>query len=267
MRQQVTRQEIRRDDRREKNREIDRELGRDVRREPGLEEDRSRRRSKRKRRSSRRSEEGSLAVLTLIWLIVLLIFIGIGVGIGWFIWGRPQTGKGIDLKSVEAPSWVEQDFIRKNIYSRPAVSLKEVNGIVIHYVANPGSTAKQNRDYFDNLADQKDNGTSASAHFIVGLEGEVIQAIPVSEMAYASNNRNSDTIAIESCHPDETGKYEPATYDSMVKLTAWLCRELELNPQKDIIRHYDINGKACPKYFVDHEEAWKQFLKDVESEM
>ena len=138
---------------------------------------------------------------------------------------------------------------------------------MIHYVANPGSTAKQNRDYFDGLADQKENGTSASAHFIVGLEGEVIQAIPISEMAYASNNRNSDTIAIESCHPDETGKYNPQTYDSMVKLTAWLCSELELNPKKDIIRHYDINGKNCPKYFVEDEDAWKQFLNDVEDAM
>ena len=50
----------------------------------------------------------------------------------------------------------------------------------------------------------------------------------------------------------------------MVKLTAWLCRELELNPKKDVIRHYDVNEKNCPKYFVENEDAWKQFLKDVE---
>lgn len=220
-----------------------------------------------RRRKSRRSSGGNLAVLTMIWFFVLIIFMGIGIVIGWFLWGKPGSEKEIDLKSIEAPSWIEQDFIRKNIYSRPAVSLKQADGIVIHYVANPGSTAKQNRDYFDSLADQKENGTSASAHFIVGLEGEIVQAIPISEMAYASNNRNSDTIAIESCHPDETGKYNPETYDSMVKLTAWLCSELELNPKKDIIRHYDINGKNCPKYFVENEDAWNQFLKDVEDAM
>ena len=219
------------------------------------------------RRKSRRSSGGNLAVLTMIWFFVLLTFMGIGIVIGWFLWGKPEAEKEIDLKSIEAPSWIEQDFIRKNIYSRPAVSLKQVDGIVIHYVANPGSTAKQNRDYFDSLADQKENGTSASAHFIVGLEGEIVQAVPISEMAYASNNRNSDTIAIESCHPDETGKYNPQTYESMVKLTAWLCSELELNPKKDIIRHYDINGKNCPKYFVEDEDAWKQFLNDVEDAM
>ena len=241
------------------------ELRQESRRKSSIE---SRRETDRtRRRKSRRSSGGNLAVLTMIWFFVLIIFMGIGIAIGWFLWGKPGAEKGIDLKSIEAPSWIEQDFIRKNIYSRPAVSLKQVDGIVIHYVANPGSTAKQNRDYFDGLADQKENGTSASAHFIVGLEGEVIQAIPISEMAYASNNRNSDTIAIESCHPDETGKYNPQTYDSMVKLTAWLCSELELNPKKDIIRHYDINGKNCPKYFVEDEDAWKQFLNDVEDAM
>ena len=29
------------------------------------------------------------------------------------------------------------------------------------------------------------------------------------------------------------------------------------------MRHYDINGKVCPKYFVDDEAAWKQFKKAV----
>jgi len=28
-----------------------------------------------------------------------------------------------------------------------------------------------------------------------------------------------------------------------------------------------VTGKACPKYFVDHEDAWKQFRKDVKKAM
>ena len=39
-------------------------------------------------------------------------------------------------------------------------------------------------------------------------------------------------------------------------------QEPDLSP-KDVIRHYDVTGKACPKYFVDREDAWKQFRKDV----
>ena len=231
-------------------------------------EKKSRRAAPRRKVAGRRdSETGEWALMTVIWLIVLLIFMGIGIGIGWCLWGKEEERPDIDLKAIEAPSWIQQDFIRKNIYSRPAVSLEQVNGIVIHYVANPGTTAKNNRDYFDSLADQTGDGTSVSAHFIVGLEGEIIQAVPISEMAYATKGRNDDTISIESCHPDESGRYEQATYDSMVKLTAWLCRELELNPKKDVIRHYDEGGKICPKYFVEHEDAWKQFLEDVADAM
>ena len=99
---------------------------------------------------------------------------------------------------------------------------------------------------------------------MVGLEGEVIQCIPVSEMAYAAAPRNNDTISIETCHPDESGAYNEATYESLVKLTAALCTQLKLD-ENDLMRHYDINGKVCPKYFVDDEAAWKQFKKDVKT--
>ena len=36
---------------------------------------------------------------------------------------------------------------------------------------------------------------------------------------------------------------------------------------KDVVRHYDINGKLCPKYYVDNEDAWVQFKKDVDAAM
>ena len=32
----------------------------------------------------------------------------------------------------------------------------------------------------------------------------------------------------------------------------------------DDTRHYDVTGKECPKYFVEHPDAWEQFLADVE---
>lgn len=30
-----------------------------------------------------------------------------------------------------------------------------------------------------------------------------------------------------------------------------------------VIRHYDVTGKLCPLYFVEHLEAWEAFLADV----
>ncbi len=162
------------------------------------------------------------------------------------------------------PDWVERDIIIKNRYSRPGIELKKVDGIVIHYVGNPGSTAEDNRNYFNNLSIT--GSAYASSHFIVGLEGEVIQCVPLNEIAYCSNNRNDDTLSIECCHPDSSGKFNAETYESLVKLTAWLCNEYDLKP-KHVIRHYDVSGKNCPKYFVENESEWENFKNAVASAM
>ena len=43
---------------------------------------------------------------------------------------------------------------------------------------------------------------------------------------------------------------------------AWLCDEYGLK-KEDIIRHYDVTGKLCPKYFVEHKKEWKKFKNNV----
>ena len=78
----------------------------------------------------------------------------------------------------------------------------------------------------------------------------MIQCIPIDEVAYANAPRNDDTLSIEVCHADDTGKFNDASYESVVKLTAWLCKQLKLK-SSDVVRHYDINGKQCPKYYVE----------------
>lgn len=157
---------------------------------------------------------------------------------------------------------LDVELLTPNEYSRPQIALEKVNGIVVHYTANPGTSAKQNRDYFESLAQTKK--TKASSHFVIGLEGEIVQCIPCNEISYASNDRNHDTISIECCIEDETGKFNDKTYRSLIELTTWLMGRYNLSTD-DVIRHYDVTGKACPKYFVDHEDAWEQFHKDLDT--
>lgn len=159
---------------------------------------------------------------------------------------------------------ITQDYIVINPYSRSGIALKKVKGIVVHYVSNPKSTAQENRDYFENLKDT--HTTKASSHFIIGLEGEIIQCIPLSEISYASNDRNSDTISIECCHENADGKFNKKTYASLVQLTAWLCKSYGLD-SSDVIRHYDVTGKMCPLYYVKHEDAWKKILKKIQNKL
>ena len=192
--------------------------------------------------------------------LVLLVIVGVT---------RHQKNKAVSADSPVTLSEVDEnrpeldvELLTVNPYSRPGTALEKVNGIVIHYTANPGATAIANRNYFENLKDT--HTTKASSHFVVGLEGEIVQCIPTAEIAYASNDRNSDTFPIECCYKNEDGSFEQATYDSVIKLTAWLCAKFGLTSE-DVIRHYDVTGKLCPLYYVEHEDAWAQFKKDVDT--
>lgn len=181
------------------------------------------------------------------------------MAVGWHIYQNEivPREKVFELAATQIPAWIDQQIIKVDGDSRRGVYLEGVRDIVIHYVGNPGSTAQQNRDYYANPSSE------VSSHFVIGLKGEVIQCIPLHEKSSASNHRNKDTISIEVCHPDESGKFTDASYQSLVKLTVWLCEVCGLD-SSDIIRHYDITGKQCPLYFVTHENAWERFKKDVE---
>ena len=175
--------------------------------------------------------------------------------------GSETAGASEGEEWLGAPE-LDVQLLDVNEYSRPGIPLKEIKGIVIHYIGNPDTGAQANRDYFQGLKDA--HITKASSHFVVGLEGEIIQCVPCTEISYASNERNKDTLSIECCHPDESGKFNERTYASMVNLTGWLCTRFGLD-SRDVIRHYDVTGKICPKYFVEHEDAWEQFKTDVDT--
>lgn len=186
-------------------------------------------------------------VLTLLALSVLLFFVGKSLLF------NNQIDK---LKEEQPPSWVDQQYITAGYASRSGRELSAVNDIVIHYVGNPGSTAQQNRDYFNKPT------TAVSAHFVIGLQGEIIQTLPLHEISYATNWRNNDTISIEVTHPNVSGQFTDASYDALVRLTAWLLHAADLPPEH-VIRHYDVTGKLCPIYYVENEDAWLTLKDDI----
>ena len=161
------------------------------------------------------------------------------------------------LGEITIPDWIIQDILPINECSRPGIALSEVNGVVVHYTGNPGTTAEHNRSYYKNLAETKE--TYASSHFVIGMDGKIIQCVPLDEIAYCSNQRNDDTISIECCHSDDTGQFSQDTLDALVQLLNWLIKTYGLG-RDDILCHYDVIGKECPYYFVKHPDAWEQLL-------
>lgn len=171
---------------------------------------------------------------------------------------------------------IKEDYLIYNKMSRSGRLMKGIRGIAFHWVANPKSTAQNNRDYFNNLRNQTTR--YASSHEIIGLDGEVIKAVPSNEVAFHAGAKkykqrvnqllngspNDHLYGIEVCHPDWSGQYSPITYKTVVERGADLLIQFNLKPSKDTIwRHYDVTGKDCPKYYVENPAAWDKLIKDI----
>ena len=219
---------------------------------------------RKKRRRQRRIAQKLMAgcVLTMGIMLGFLLWKIIG-----FVQDRGVFNQAMDTERREIirendtiKPVITEDFLTVNPYSRPAEPLDGVKNIFVHYTANKNTSARQNRSYFENLGITGE--TSASAHFIIGYDGEIIQCLPLDEIGYAVKTRNYDSISIECCYRDDSGKFTDATYQSLLQLTAWLLKEYKLAPN-DVLRHYDVGGKKCPLYFVEHEDSWEQFRQDL----
>ena len=216
-----------------------------------------------------------LTFLTSLIILILVFFLGLlslqlknkknGGSESDINGNKTEYTKAEDVDAFLLSDNIQQEILPVNPYSRPGVKISKVTAIVVHYVGNPGTTAEQNRSYFNNLAELKN--AYASSHYVVGLQGEIIQCVPLDEIAYASNNRNYDTISIECCHQDAEGRFTGDTYNSLVRLVAALCRTYGLNPETDVIRHYDVTGKLCPIYYVNNPDEWYAFKLSVKNEM
>lgn len=236
-------------------------------------DERMRRQRELRRRKRRRQ---MLIARALVGAAGLLVVLGVAFGLwklGSFLWNKEDADDAltamqmqeeqqlIDENEAQKPA-IEEKFLTPNEYSRPGEPLPEVTELFVHYTANAGTSAAQNRSYFENLGITGE--TSASAHFVIGFNGEIIQCLPLDEIGYAVMEHNYNSISIECCYLREDGKFEDATYQSLIELLGWLMKEYDLGPSA-IKRHYDSNGKLCPKYYVEHEDAWEQLKKDVEA--
>jgi N-acetylmuramoyl-L-alanine amidase len=183
-------------------------------------------------------------------------------------------------------------LLTPNQYSRPQTKLKAVKGLVIHWTANEnaGADAMANRNFFENRKAGKTG--YGSAHYIID-DKEIILCIPEDELTYQvgatkykttyfGTYPNNCLLGIEMC-VNSDGDFSKV-YDQTVLLTVDIVKRYKLNPDKDIVRHYDITGKNCPAYFTsDHwgvmnnsyatkynvgsnaDKAWNKFLQDVKN--
>lgn len=172
-------------------------------------------------------------------------------------------------------------LITPNEFSRPQWPMEGHLGIVIHYTGNAGTSARFNRNYFEGC---KVGGPKVSAHLEVDSV-EAVQSIPLDEEAFHlryptqglsykddieakyGSIPSKTLIGIELCHPTQDGHFEPATLLLAEELCSELCFDFDIDPIEDIIRHFDVTGKCCPKWFVSHPEEFMDFKLKVKEFM
>lgn len=240
-------------------------------RRPDPEKDRAYRRAQRRKKRRRQLLLARTVAGAVTAAAVLLVILGMWK-LGGFLWKKAEGGKTVSVMQQEEERLISknhskkpeilEDFLTPNEYSRPGERLTEVTEIFVHYTANVGTSAAQNRSYFENLGITGE--TSASAHFVIGYEGEIIQCLPLDEIGYAVKEHNFNSVSIECCYLQEDGKFTEETYQSLMKLLGWLMSEYDLGPSA-VKRHYDSGGKLCPLYYVEHEDAWNRLKEDLKA--
>ena len=156
-------------------------------------------------------------------------------------------------------------------YNHYDMNNRKIKYIVIHWVG-AASSAKNNADYFYS-ADR-----SASAHYFVDDKeiwqsvldknaawavggGPLDQASPYAKYGkkYFNKCTNSNSISIEMCcKKNSQGKLYIT--DETIDLTAELVQMLQKKysiSDKNVIRHFDVNGKLCPGTHIE-ELKWEK---------
>ena len=166
---------------------------------------------------------------------------------------------------VQKPEMIEK-FMKINKYGRPGTKRRRTTKIAFHFTGQHDVSAKNTVSYFSNVVANgyRVNGRYiyASSHLVVGLQGELYYIVPFNEIAYTTNSANAYSIGVECATTGADDHYTDEEYKTMVKTGAWLAQTYKLDPRVDFIRHYDVTGKICPRYFVNNVKAWKQFKLD-----
>ena len=117
----------------------------------------------RKRKKNKTLSRSKKGLIILIIITVLLCVVTI-------LKKQEQSKEYTENKSDYIDSVkpdIDVELLTPNEYSRPGIATNKITGIVVHYTANPGATAMNNRDYFEGLKDS--HITKASSNFAQSL--------------------------------------------------------------------------------------------------
>lgn len=134
--------------------------------------------------------------------------------------------------------------------------------IVVHYTANKTDTAYNNTKYFKSV------NRNVSSHYFVD-DNDIYQCVLDKNVAWHCGGKklsgaagfygkctNNNSIGVEMCCTNYgvSAKTEANT----IELVKYLITKYNI-PTSNVIRHYDVTGKNCPKPMVENPARWNNF--------
>lgn len=134
--------------------------------------------------------------------------------------------------------------------------------IVVHYTANKTDTAYNNTKYFKSV------NRNVSSHYFVD-DNDIYQCVLDKNVAWHCGGKklsgaagfygkctNNNSIGVEMCCTNYgvSSKTEANT----IELVKYLMAKYSI-PASNVIRHYDVTGKNCPKPMVENPARWNNF--------
>jgi peptidoglycan hydrolase-like protein with peptidoglycan-binding domain len=157
-------------------------------------------------------------------------------------------------------------FVPARYFTRPT-SPRQINRVVIHITAG-GSNINGTIRWF------QDPASNVSAHYIVGQDGEVVQMVRDSDIAWHAHSANGDSIGIEHvARPrggfgrNDSGLFPTQEqYCSSANLVRWLCYTYSIPMDRvHILGHSEADPhtthRGCPNAVWD----WERYMHMVSS--
>ncbi len=152
----------------------------------------------------------------------------------------------------------------KTVYGEKR-STGAIEFIVLHFTGNTKDTAKSNAKYFHSSITRQ-----ASAHYFVD-ENEIYQSVQDNYIAYSVGGgtqsghhpyykvaTNGNTLNIEMCTSGNS-EISEKTEANAIELVKYKMKQYNIDANH-VIRHYDVNGKACPSASFRSGDRWAKFI-------
>ncbi len=170
---------------------------------------------------------------------------------------------------------IVKDFLTLGGTNRPGENLKEIKGLIIHYVGVPQKSAKVIRDNFENTTRY-----GATQYICDYIDGHIIQTMPEDELAYhtganvykplkfeiaGEDNPNYYLVGMETCIASvQNSKPSNVQWKALTEFSADFLKRNGLGVQ-NLYLHNEITYTLCYKWFIDHPNDWQKFKNDVQN--